>query len=207
MGFLAWSCGSDVEETPSPTTTGSGGGGGATASSSSQASSSSGMMTFDNVCEEACFHVEDCSVAGACALLAAQFGIDLSDCSMEVSECSAQCVVDAECGQLLSLAGDMPDAELLGCLLPCQGECYDCAVAECGPQVEACFGDPECGQFAVCLLQNCPDFDDECVVDCQTMFQSQATDNLVICMGGNCDEACMGAGGAGGAGGQGGSPP
>jgi hypothetical protein len=209
VAVSAWACSDDVTTNPTSTssTGGSGGAGGAvTASSSSSSSSTSGAGGFDNICDEACNHVEvDCGLAGACALAAAQLMIDLTTCSDMTATCSAECLVDADCGAIVSLATQMPDAALIACVSGCQDDCFGCVFTNCGSEIQACNAVPACQGFTTCF-QACAQGDSACFNDCATNNPSAETTALLGCATTNCDADCFsGAGGGGGAGGSGGN--
>ena len=211
LAMTVWACGDDVEtkSNTDPTTSsgGSGGSGGAVTSSTASSSSSSGAGGFANICDEACNHVEvDCGFgAGLCALAASQLMIDLVGCTDMVATCSADCVVDADCSALLTLAGDNPDPELLGCVSGCQGDaCLACVFGSCGPEIQACNNVTTCQAFVQCF-QACTEGDTTCYNGCATTNPSAETTALLACANTNCGSECFGAGGADGAGGAGGN--
>src|SRR5687768_5413577 len=92
--LLVWACGEDVETTTASTTSGAGGGGmGPTSTSSSTTSSTTGGnggeggIMFEDVCDEACYKVEEtCGFTGACGFLP-------PGCDMQ-SQCVAGCIND-----------------------------------------------------------------------------------------------------------------
>ncbi|WP_437305583.1 hypothetical protein [Sorangium sp. So ce388] len=164
---------------------GSGGSGGAGTTSSTTASATTGASTSstttaattssgaggdggsnggDTVCDQACDRAEECMVP-VCNLLT-------FDCEDPAAECSAQCVLDASCEQIQTLAEDTVDPELADCLSGCQGteggsgvECLSCA-AQNGCMTGCAF-DETCQPWLACA-RTCMESDPqpECFRSC-----------------------------------------
>ena len=228
VAAFAYGCGDDVSETSGSSNDGgggSGGMGGAPASTGANpttggaggvggAGGSTGPGDpcpgpFDNTCDEACCGVEvACGFMGACGIAGSVLGIDLDQCADMRATCSAACLIQADCGAIASLAGNMPDQALSDCLGQCSGPCIGCAQASCGVEATACLNDQTqvCPGFVSCAA-NCPDGDGACVTACAAANDNQLTQDLVACVTTACPMECgLGGGvGGGGQGGQGGN--
>jgi hypothetical protein len=184
-GAVVFACGSDVEDEPlfGTSSTGAGGATGAggdaatstssgatttgsatasSASSSSQASSSSSGAGGGGACEQACDKIaNECGFGDVCSQ-APQLDCD----SNPNADCFGQCILDARCGEIASLAGSNPDPDLVACGQACNssgqggagggggGDCQGCAQSSCGQEALACVTDAECGDWIDCV-QNC----------------------------------------------------
>jgi hypothetical protein len=204
--FSAWACSDEVTETPttaSTTSSASGGGGsGASSSVSSTAMSSSTgmMMNCDNspdTCVEACCHIEvECALPVTCAQAGQLLGIDLSDCTNPTSECISNCIINADCADLVAAAQMM--GPVYDCAVGCAANaCLQCALANCGTEANACQNAPACAPFITCAAM-CADGDAACLQTCAAMNDSPETQALVACASTNCGGPCLGQGGAGG---------
>jgi hypothetical protein len=202
--LMIWACGDEVETATAATTTGPGGGGmggGATSSSTTTSttggSGGEGGMVFDDVCDEACFKVEEtCGFTGACGFLP-------PGCDGQ-SQCVAGCINDpmVDCLEIASIVNGGPLCT--DCIAPCLGQspCMQCAVCACGQQFFACGNDMDCGAFLTCA-QMCADGDGACLLACQQANPGMATDELVGCLQGQCPVCTQGGAGGGGMGGAG----
>lgn len=212
VAVSAWACGSDVNTTPGGTGTGgstssTGGAGGASVTSTTTSSTTTtGGGGFANTCEEACYKVEvECAFAGACGLISQYLGVD---CGTPEGECLGQCLLDADCGAILSLVGQDMDPVLSACVFDqCLGEgdpCLSCTLQSCGAESQACGSDDPCSAFVQCSAA-CNQ-DQSCVADCAAANPSAATTAMAACIDDNCAGDCYGgAGGSGGSGGGGGA--
>jgi hypothetical protein len=206
-GVLVWACGEDVETATAATTTGAGGAGGtmATVSSTTTAghggtggTGGNGTGGFADICEEACFKIEDtCGFTGACQLLPPGCG--------DQSQCAANCINDpmVDCIDIASVVNGGPLCT--DCLAPCLADtpCFQCAICSCGQQFFACGNDQNCAGFLQCA-QTCADGDGPCLAACQANNPSMATDELAMCINDGCPTCTQGGtgGGGGGAGGN-----
>ena len=207
--------------TTTSTTGGTGGegtGGGAMSSSSVAASSSTtggaGGMGGTK-CDQACDKAANCGIP-VCNFV---------DCSSQMnSDCFAQCIIDADCAQILTLL-NFPNADpkLMACVQGCQGGaggagggggaggaaqmCGDCGFASCTAPGFACQQNAECQPWLMCI-QSCPD--KACVDACDAMHPNAdpESDDVLACLCTECPMECAAqdpckTGGAGGAGGSG----
>jgi hypothetical protein len=212
VGFIAVSCGSDVDTNGAGTggIGGAGGNGGGT--TATDTSSSTGVMgcsdqQFPNKCEEACCKVQvTCGLTGACALAFAQIGIACGD---PEAECVGEVILEptTECADLPALATGTAPIELQNALLACLNDdpCLQCGIAACAEEAFACQDVMECTDFIGCVTDNsCTT--QTCIDTCATDNSSTATTDLVTCIASNCPNECyQGGGGSGGSGGGGGA--
>jgi hypothetical protein len=204
MAFVVGAaCGDEVTVfepagTSSNNTGGNGGGqsvGGSTSNGGSPntggggSSSVGGSPPTGNICDQACAKIEnECGIAGACALI----GLDCTD---PTTECPGQCLLDADCAAILSLAGGTPDPTLGACVQTCQGgmgggpqqDCFNCVIGACGSELQACQNDMVCQQFGQCV-QGCAD--STCAQNCQSMYPGMVTDDLFNCTCTGCANDC-----------------
>ncbi|XXT18416.1 hypothetical protein WME94_50130 [Sorangium sp. So ce429] len=141
-----------------------------TTTTSSGAGGDGGSNGGDTVCDQACDRAEECMVP-VCNLLT-------FDCEDPAAECSAQCVLDASCEQLQTLAEDAVDPELADCLSGCQGteggsgvECLSCATRSgC---LSNCAFDATCQPWLACA-RTCMESDPqpECFRSCDMTASS-----------------------------------
>jgi hypothetical protein len=153
-------------------------------------------------CEEACEKVEgECGFPGVCD--------GFIDCGMQGADCYGQCILDADCGAIASLATDNPDPALSGCLFECQqggqggaggsgqggggggppgGECLTCGQGSCQGEGFACFQDAACGDWLDCI-SGCTDA--ACVTACdQSNPGGPAADDVKACLCTSCTADC-----------------
>jgi hypothetical protein len=198
---------------------GQGGGGGATTTSTTTTTSTGPM----NTCTQGCEHASDCGIPVCDYLM-----IDCANPTPEI-DCGAQCLLDANCLQILSLPSQNPDPELMGCLLGCQNggqggagggstqACQTCLFQNnCIAPVQNCM-DPDCQGWGMCA-SDCGQNDPQpaCFDACDAQFPGAAPayTQLYQCACTSCDMDCsalmdpcnQGSGGAGqGGSGMGGS--
>lgn len=173
-------------------------------------STSTGPMTL---CDQACQHASDCGV-DVCSFA-------MIDCANPQTDCPAQCLLDANCLQILSLLTQNPDPALIGCITGCQGgaggggpggSCQGCAFQSCGMVLQSC-GTPECQAWQQCA-QGCSD--PQCFADCNAQNPGASTyyGDVYDCLCTSCETDCAmtadpcnqvipGTGGAGGMGASG----
>ncbi len=212
VGVSAFACGDDVETTGTGggnnNTGGEGGGTTVTTTTTTTPTTSTQDCTgpFDHICQEACCNVEvTCGFSGACQLAGSLLMVDLTTCTADEAQCVGQCLVDASCIQIASLAGSTPDPALISCLAPCTGECLGCVAENCGTQIQACSNDAACQPFIQCAAQ-CPEGDGACINQCAADNPSTATTELLDCAATSCNGDCnLGGGGGNGGGGNGGN--
>lgn len=232
--FLA--CGSDVDEVPFDSSSASSSGAGAAGStstaaggsstatsgpsSSSVASSTAASSTSGNggsggvgtPCEEACEKIDsECGFGDLCSQ------VPQLDCgSAPGADCYGQCVLDADCAAIASLAGANPDPALSACLLGCQqggqggagggggagvggggvgggsaAECLDCGQNACFTRGLACFQDAACSAWLDCI-QPCADA--PCVMACDVSNPGgPVSDDVKECLCTSCTAECGGA--------------
>jgi hypothetical protein len=100
------STGGNGQGAASPTTVGPGGAG-------------QGGASTANVCEAMCDHAEgNCGIADACELFGPLLVINLDDCDAR-AQCYSQCLLSADCAELVALATQNPAPSLAACLLNC----------------------------------------------------------------------------------------
>ncbi|WP_437504632.1 hypothetical protein [Sorangium sp. So ce1099] len=160
------------------------------ATTSSGAGGDGGSNGGDTVCGQACDRADECMVP-VCNLLT-------FDCADPAAECSAQCVLDASCEQIQTLAEDAVDPELADCLSGCQGteggsgvECLSCA-AQNGCMTSCAF-DETCQPWLACA-RTCMESDPqpECFSDCNTAHPGAAemAGAVYECACTDCSESC-----------------
>ncbi|WP_437621508.1 hypothetical protein [Sorangium sp. So ce1151] len=161
------------------------------ATTSSGAGGDGGSAGNGTVCDQACDKAEECTVP-VCNTLT-------FDCADPAAECSAQCVLDASCGQIQSLSSDAVDPELAGCLSECQGtegggsgvECLSCAGQNgC---LTACALNNTCRPWLDCA-RACMESDPQpqCFSDCNARYPGAAemAEAVYACACTDCSQSC-----------------
>jgi hypothetical protein len=143
----------------------------------------------------------ECGVPSGCTLASQLLGVDLTDCTDPQAECVGDCIVDAECATIVTLATDNPDPALSACIGACLPDCLGCVTSSCGGDLTDCNAEPVCQDFIMCAVA-CPEGDGACVNQCAVDNPSAETTAVLDCAATNCSSECLG--GAGGAGGSGG---
>jgi len=215
-GVFFVACGSDVEEDPmfGSSSTGAGGAssasssastgvtttGSATASGTSSSTSSSQQSSSSGAggggpCEQACDKIaNDCGFGDVCSQ------IQQLDCNSNPNaDCYGQCILDADCAAIASLAGSNPDPDLVACASGCNGgqggaggggqDCQGCAQSSCGQEAIACVSDSECQAWINCV-QTCAD--PACVAACDAthIAAEPLYSDLKACLCTSCGTEC-----------------
>jgi len=75
---------------------------------------------FSHICDEACCKVENtCGFPGTCALVSQLLMVDFTSCTGADAQCTAQCLVDADCAAISSLATQNVDPTISAFLNAC----------------------------------------------------------------------------------------
>jgi hypothetical protein len=181
-------------------TGGTGGSAGGAGGASGGTGGAGGAM--GNLCDQAC------GKAAGCGLPICQFaGVD---CAMPGVDCPAQCILDADCGAINSLATMNPDPVLSACLQGCQGggggaggmgmggagggspmDCGACAQQAGCPQ--QCQG-PGCNQWGQCAFgcfQTNPT--PQCFAQCNAQVPQAAMgyEQVYDCLCTSCEAECL----------------
>jgi hypothetical protein len=106
-------------------------------------------------------------------------------------------------------AGGSGTPDLFNLMPPdAQAACYECVIADCKSEVEACNNDPDCATGTACLIDSCLDKTSNnalisCAFGCGFSPQGASTQlalPIVNCAGKQCQGSCAFAGGGGGMG-------
>jgi len=235
MGAAMGACSGDVvnEEPSGAGPTGSGGGTTTTTTTVTATATETPTDTATNtntntdtgpmtVCDEACAHAAECGL-NIC-------GFQMLDCANRQYECAAECIKDASCEQILSIASGDIDPALGVCLYVCQNggqggggqgeQCGTCLFQnDCLDPIQTCPGATDCDAWGDCASA-CAQSDPQpsCFDACDAQYPGAAPAYSLVyeCGCTSCETDCTsmidpcnqggsGAGGAGGAGGTGGS--